>query len=375
MRVLVAGDFVPQNRVASMVDRGDYGFFNNVIPITRHSDYSILNFESPIIEGTAKPIVKTGPSLQCHKNAMVAVKYAGFDCVTLANNHFYDFGDKGVSDTLKTCCECGIDSVGGGMNLKEAESVLFKQLKNETLAIINFCENEWSIATNSSGGSAPLNIVHNTRAIQEARKQADYVLVIVHGGTEHYQLPSPRMKETYRFFIEQGADAVVNHHQHCFSGYELYNNKPIFYGLGNFCFDKNDSDNLLWNSGYVAQIEFKKTDVDYELIPYIQCSEKSEIRFLTDKTEFEQKIERLNEIIMNDEALESSFEQMVQSHKSFLSVFEPGKNKYIKYMKSKGLLPRFVSQEKKDIFLELFRCEAHRDVMFELLKRKGFLGK
>jgi poly-gamma-glutamate synthesis protein (capsule biosynthesis protein) len=45
------------------------------------------------------------------------------------------------------------------------------------------------------------------------------------------------MVETYRFFIEAGADAVVNHHQHCICGYEVYKGKPIFYGLGNFCFD------------------------------------------------------------------------------------------------------------------------------------------
>lgn len=52
----------------------------------------------------------------------------------------------------------------------------------------------------------------------------------MHGGHEHYQLPSLRMQETYRFFIDAGADVVVNHHQHCFSGYEIYNNKYIFMG-------------------------------------------------------------------------------------------------------------------------------------------------
>lgn len=375
MNIFVAGDFVPRFRVKEMIETGDYSFFNEVVEYTEKADYSIINFESPVVEGEGSPIEKTGPNLKCHPNAMKALRFAGFNCVTLANNHFYDFGDKGVSDTMKACDNNGIDHVGGGMNLDEAERVLYKKIGEETLAVVNFCENEWSIATAISGGSAPLNLVHNIRNIQEAKRNANYVLVIVHGGTEHYQLPSPRMKETYRFFVEQGADAVVNHHQHCFSGYEFYNNKPIFYGLGNFCFDKNDPDDLLWNSGYAVQIDFKINDVSYELMPYIQCSDKSEIHFLTDTTEFELKIERLNENIMNDEALESSFEQMAQLHKSFLSIFEPGKNKYIKFIKSKGLLPRFVSQEKKDIFLELFRCEAHRDVMFELLKRKDFIDK
>ena len=54
------------------------------------------------------------------------------------------------------------------------------------------------------------------------------MFLILHGGIEHYQLPSPRMKKWYRHIIDLGASAIVNHHQHCFSGYELYNGKPIF---------------------------------------------------------------------------------------------------------------------------------------------------
>ena len=83
----------------------------------------------------------------------------------------------------------------------------------------------------------PLLPIQQFYKIQEAKENADYVLVIVHGGIEHYQLPTSRMIETYRFFIDAGADAVVNHHQHCYSGYERYKSKPIIYGLGNLLFD------------------------------------------------------------------------------------------------------------------------------------------
>ena len=59
-------------------------------------------------------------------------------------------------------------------------------------------------------------IVKETKpVVEEAKKKADFVLVIVHGGSEHFQLPTPRMQATYRFFVDAGADAVVNHHQHC----------------------------------------------------------------------------------------------------------------------------------------------------------------
>lgn len=367
MKVLVAGDFVPRFRVKEMIETGDYSFFNEVVKYTEKADYSIINFESPIVEVEGVPIEKTGPNLKCHPNAMKAVRFAGFNCVTLANNHFYDFGDEGVLDTLKACNENGIDHVGGGMNLTAAEAVLYKKIGNETLAVVNFCENEWSIATETSGGSAPLNLVHNLRNIEKAKKNADFVLVIIHGGTEQYQLPSPRMKETYRFFVEQGADAVVNHHQHCYNGYEVYQGKPIFYGLGNFCFDKKDPNDRLWNEGITVQIGFGKNSVDYMVLPLVQCADAPIISFISESSEIMDKMNKLNAIIADDDALKKSFLNMA-NNKRFLKFLEPFDNKYIKLLKAKGLFPSFLTRSRKNTILEVFRCEAHRDVMFELLK-------
>jgi len=369
MNILVAGDFVPRFRVKELTEAGNYVFFDEAKAVTSQMDYSIINFESPVVVGDATPIVKTGRNLKCHPNTMKAVVYAGFNCVTLANNHFYDFGDKGVSDTLKACGDNGIAHVGGGMNLNDAETVLYKQIGTEILAIINFCENEWSIATETTGGSAPLHLIHNVNHIKEARNKADYVLVIIHGGTEQYQLPSPRMKETYRFFVEQGADAVVNHHQHCYSGYEVYQGKPIFYGLGNFCFDKNAPNNHLWNEGYAVEITFETDGVSFRTWPYIQCSENPQVHFLDDTSAFENKLNELNNLIADDTALQESFQKMARN-KSFMQFLEPysNKNKFVKILKSRGLLPSFLDRKRKNAILDVFRCESHKDVMFELLK-------
>ena len=98
------------------------------------------------------------------------------------------------------------------------------------------------------------------------------MLVIVHVGPEHYQLLIPRMKEMYRFFIDVGADVVVNHHQHCFSGYEIYKEKPIFYGLGNFCFDWIGKRNGMWNEGLLLSLTLDLNHKrQFVLIPYRQC--------------------------------------------------------------------------------------------------------
>lgn len=89
MKILIAGDFCPRDRVAALFEKGDFAsVLGEVKEVVSHADYSIVNFECPVIKGGVKPIEKLGPNLQCSEKGMEAIKWAGFDCVTLANNHF-----------------------------------------------------------------------------------------------------------------------------------------------------------------------------------------------------------------------------------------------------------------------------------------------
>lgn len=369
--VIVAGDFCPQQRVGKLFEEGEYA---NVLEATQkviaQGDYAIVNFECPVVSGDAIPIVKTGPNLRCGIKAVEALKDAGFDCVTLANNHFYDYGEAGVEGTLEACALNCLDVVGGGRNIDEAAKILYKRMEDKTVAIINVCEHEWSIASKEKGGSAPLDLVANYYQIQEAKGKADYVLMIVHGGTEHYNLPTPRMKETYRFFVDAGVDVVVNHHQHCYSGYEEYKGKFIFYGLGNFCFDKGEQRRNFWNEGYLVRLRFSDK-IDFELIPYVQCAEEPTIDFDVDKKAFFDKIEELNAVIADDDLLEKSFKEMVrQKERGSLVALEPYGNRYLKALRGRGLLPSMLSSRWCRYLLAVFRCEAHRDIMLQVLENR-----
>ena len=123
-----------------------------------------------------------------------------------------------------------------------------------TIAIINFCENEWSIAEEDSAGANPMDFIDNANQIREAKAVHDKV--IVHGGHEYYNLPSPRMQKQFRFYADQGADIVIGHHTHCISGNEVYNGVPIYYSLGNFLFTKNNT-NEDWYTGLLLQVDIK----------------------------------------------------------------------------------------------------------------------
>lgn len=114
IRITIAGDLCPRYRCFGVVHNGEYSDCINDIPkIIKESDYALVNLECPIVD-TATPIKKQGPNLKAPLKVIDFIKYCGFKGVTLANNHFYDFGDEGVANTIKACKEYELDNVGGG---------------------------------------------------------------------------------------------------------------------------------------------------------------------------------------------------------------------------------------------------------------------
>ena len=370
MKIVITGDFCPKERVAKDFLQGDYRAIEALQSIFAEADYSIVNLECPILHGGENPIIKNGPNLHADSCALDALKGIGTNCVTLANNHFRDFGDEGVLNTLSELSAYGIDYVGGGARLSDAAAVLYKKIGKETLAIVNCCEHEFSIASAEHSGSNPLNPIQQYYVILEAKQKANYVLVIVHGGIEHYQLPTPRMQESYRFFIDAGADAVINHHQHCYSGYEIYQGKPIFYGLGNLCFDNPAKRNSPWNEGYIVELTLGKSNINYRLIPYHQCDTEAKIVLYNDleKNEFEDCITELNAIIAKPEALLAKYQKLLdETRMRYRGHLEPYQSRIMRYLFRKHLLPSFM--RRKYIVLEnMIQCESHRERLLDALK-------
>ena len=371
MKIVIAGDYAPITpRIIEQIDNTKYEemFPIDLVSEIKDVDYSIVNFECPIADEDSKPIEKNGPALKCSSKSVDAIKYCGFQGVTLANNHILDQGIDGLRKTVSCCKEANLDITGVGRNIEDASQILYVVRNGEKLAIINCCEHEFSIATENKDGAYPLSPVLQYNQIIEARRNANYVVVIVHGGHEHCQLPSPRMKETYRFFIDAGADAVVNHHQHCFSGYEIYNGKPIVYGLGNFAFDWDGKRNSKWNQGYLVKLDLKY-DVELVLIPYEQYGDSASVQLLKYKKDFYANILRLNEIIGDDRELKQQTDLFFESRYSIIaSILEPSQNRWVRSAINRHLLPSMLSKEWLIKLLNIIDCEAHRDTLLYYLK-------
>lgn len=374
MRIVIAGDYCSHDRVASIIESGKEQSIivtNEVKSIIKTADYSIVNFECPIADDTCIPIEKTGPNLKTHPGAIGLIKASGFNAVTLANNHFRDYGDAGVRQTIQCLEEANIRYVGGGRNIDEASKPLLVEVDGYKIAIINCCEREFSIASQSQGGSNPLDPIAFSYEIKELKKRVDRVIVIVHGGYEHYQYPTPRMVKTYRFFVDCGADAVINHHQHCFSGVEIYNSRPIFYGLGNFCFDWNRKRHSKWNTGYLVALELDKTSVSYELFPYSQCDDEPIVKLLENEAlnRFWGEIDRINEVINNSSLLEEYNNRFIkETSEGYKLALEPYTGRVSRKLYSMGLLPSFCKGKRKVLLKNLLRCESHYERLLASLE-------
>ena len=370
MKIIIAGDFVPNGRLRSSIEQNKFEeIFDPGIPeIIRSADFSFVNLEAPIIIDSCKPIRKCGPNLEVPNKTIEAIKYLGFTGVTLANNHILDFGEQGLNNTIQRCFDAGLDVVGAGSNVSNASSTLVLKCGERKLAVINCCEHEFSIAASTTAGANPLNPIQQFYAIREARKLADKVIVIVHGGHECYQLPSPRMKEIYRFFVDAGADAVINHHQHCYSGYEFCEGKSIFYGLGNFCFDKvSQSLPSSWNYGYMVEL-LLDDEITFKLHPYHQCGAKPEVKLLSCDA-FNDELQKLNDIIGDDKKLQGATEAYYKTcTSSEISTMEPYVGRVLGKLYQLHLLPSFVQGRRIPVLLNHIECESHRDKLVYALK-------
>ena len=372
IKIFVSGDFVPNLRVRDYVEKEDIeGLFNDVLPLINSSDFAITNLEAPLIE-KGKPILKTGPNLKASLKSAHFLKNAGFDMVTLANNHLMDYGVEGLHSTMKICKEENLICIGAGDTVKEASKIVFKVIKGKTIAFINCCENEWSTTFSESPGANALNEVAIFYQIKDARENADFVILIIHGGHETYGLPSPRMKKLYRWFIDLGVDAVIGHHTHCFSGDEIYKGKPIVYSLGNFIFDHKINRNSSWNECVIAVLEILDRTITLKLIPLYQCSDKVGVHLMNkeqEKSFISQRLKKSN-IIKKDILLEAEFENFVNKQfRMYNSFLEPIKNKYILWLMNRGILPRFVKGYFRRLLLNVIRTEAHRDILLKVLSK------
>ena len=219
--------------------------WGNTLPLIREADFALVNLECAL---TSSPKMWTRTPkvffFKADPNAGVRVlKAAGINCVNLANNHVLDYEEEGLRETLETLERAGIAWCGAGRDLREASRPAIVSAAGLRVAVIGATDNEpiWLAGTQQPGVNYMEfnrdNVTLLQPAINEARGQADLVILSLHWGPNMRQRPTREFVEFAYGALDSGIDVIHGHSAHIFQGVEVRNGKPIIYDAGDFIDD------------------------------------------------------------------------------------------------------------------------------------------
>lgn len=268
--MMICGDTVPTERNFKEFSEGDRKSLvsDDLWAKLEAADLRFLNLEVPLCD-KERPIVKCGPNLIAPTSCVEGIKALKPDLIGLANNHTLDQDKEGLFKTMEVLKEAGISYVGAGKNLGEAQKPYIFEKNGKTIGVYNCAEHEFTIADEENAGANPFDIFDSPDHIRALKAKCDYVVVIYHGGKEHYRYPSPKVQKACRKMIDAGADLVVGQHSHCVCCEEKYKDGTIVYGQGNFVFD------FLDNEYWQTSILVKATFGDTMLVEYIPITREN----------------------------------------------------------------------------------------------------
>jgi hypothetical protein len=248
------------------------GMFAPIAPTLAGADVAMVNLETAIATG-GSPDPKNY-NFRAPPSAFEALRAAGVDVVTMANNHGRDYGPQGLAETLAAKQQTPLVILGIGANATEAYRPWLTEVKGQRLAFFGATDvlDDWLIsawtATDAQPGLASTKGVAVDRLIAgigAVRPTVDTVVVYLHWGVEGSTCPSPRQQELAHVLIAAGADIVVGSHAHRVMTAGRLDGAFVDYGLGNFAF-YNES-GLSGVTG-VLRVTVTGRDVDaYEWLP------------------------------------------------------------------------------------------------------------
>ncbi|MHC1725286.1 MAG: CapA family protein [Syntrophobacteraceae bacterium] len=377
IKIIIGGDVCPMGSVESLFVHGEAGaIFHDLLNVIQDADLSVVNLECPLVS-TPSPIKKPGTVLGAQTACFAGFAAAGWNVVNLANNHSFDHGVPGLLETMTLVEQSGLQVLGAGMNLQEAEKPYIRNINGRRVVLYAMAEREFSVADSKMPGANPLDLIRLVQAVQ-SYKQDGIFIVLLHGGVECYPYPSPEMVRRCRFMVDMGADAVICCHAHRPLPWELYKGRPIAYGMGNLVFEPPPTPAAGWQEGwyegYLVRLTLNDSEILFESIPYSQSRTHLGVRKLLgdDEKRFFCEMQRRNDLLLNGAFLE---EQWLDYCRRQADVTLAGLLGYNRLMwRFRKFFLNFLHSEKQMLCaLNNVQCESHHEVISTLLRdrRKG----
>jgi Bacterial capsule synthesis protein PGA_cap len=219
--------------------------FGPIASVLRAADFTAVNLETAVTSrGTPQPKTyhfRTGPA------AFTALRDAGVDLVTMANNHVLDYGQAGLADTLAAARAKRFPYAGIGKDAAAAWAPYVTTVNGTRIAVIGVSQvaelaSSWVATPSRPGEANAIDLGRTLAAVRAARRLAPVVIVFMHWGTEHVACPNPSQRSLARRLSAAGASIIIGAHAHVLQGSGWLGRTFVAYGMGNF----------LWYAGSAA---------------------------------------------------------------------------------------------------------------------------
>jgi len=357
IKLLFCGDFLSKHPEEIL-------FSEELMSMISASDIKCINFEAPI-ENKGKPINKGSICvLSQSKDSPDFLESIGFNVISMSNNHIYDYGETGLTDTqqaFKSALTVGVGTWDTAYQVKILElgktKIGFLSLSHCEFGVLN---DVWDKTLRT--GCAGISFYKLNSIIINAKKEVDYFFIVVHAGVEYINVPLPEWRNRYRELIDCGADAVIASHPHVPQGWEVYHGRPIFYSLGNFYLDM-ESSKPFWNNSLIVLLEI---DTVTNTISYqVECTHKNEnIIEISNSLEMKNHLQYLCHILEDDDLYIKELEcSLMNLYKPYKNMILDGLNLDNSSISPKNILRiiyhSFSRTTNLPVFLNLLRCESH----------------
>ena len=211
--------------------------FGPIASVLSAADLTVVNLETAVTSrGTPQP---KRFHFRSPPGAFAAVRAAGIDLVTLANNHILDYGRVGLSDTLAAAHAARFPTVGAGADADAAWAPWTTSIRGTRIAVIGVSNvqelaSSWIATRTRSGEAIANNLARTLDTVRAAKKRADVVVVFMHWGTEGDSCPDPTQKTLAAKLARAGATIIVGSHVHTLQGSGWLGKTFVAYGMGNF---------------------------------------------------------------------------------------------------------------------------------------------
>lgn len=297
---LAFGDVNLGRAVGQKILKGDTSFpFQKIEGILKRADIIFANLECPVTDQngeTQSPksnVVFCGPP-----GAAVTLRKAGVTVVSTANNHAYDYGLKGLRETIKFLSSEGIQFTGTVNDSGLQFIPVIIERKGIKFGIVAYTKT-MNFGVEWNGFVSLFDSARGQQEIATLKPEVDFIIASYHSGEEYKDIPDECAIHNIRLLAEFGVDVVIGHHPHVTQGIEIYQECMVFYSLGNAVF--NQPQKYWTQRSFAVLIGFekyynRKTILSIELIPFRPGFQPTNDLSIAEKQELINRTQKLSNV-------------------------------------------------------------------------------